>query len=318
MKSIYIIIAAVIALDSFLIFRKDKQNELGNPCSTIQSDFPIPFKDYAANFSSYCVLLPKRNVSLHVLDNQNKQATETNVFSHGLLTSTFMWQHQLKFFNDKNYRVIAFDHRGQGLSETPIGSELITPEDNYLDTVELLETLQLGKVHFIGLAMGGFVGMRLGARNSHLLKSLVLMATDSFQDVNSRSLQNEIFAFILTYFGPQTFISESLWPAFFDKEYIEKNLQLWVDFDKFNLKNNIYRTVRGIWQRAEFKELNKIQNLPVIVIHGENDVIPISSAYLVNNIKDAQFLPISNAGHFTPIEKPTEINQSILKFVKAV
>jgi len=86
MKSIYIIIAAVIALDSFLMVWKDKQNELGNPCSTIQPDFPIPFKDYAANFSSYCVLLPKRNVSLHVLDNQNKQATETIVFSHGLLT----------------------------------------------------------------------------------------------------------------------------------------------------------------------------------------------------------------------------------------
>jgi len=221
-------------------------------------------------------------------------------------------------FLQKNYRVIAFDHRGQGLSETPIGSELITPEDNYLDTVELLETLQLGKVHFIGLAMGGFVGMRLGARNSHLLKSLVLMGTDSFQ-VNSGKLQNEIYAFIINYFGPQTFLSESIWPGLFDKEYIEKNLQLWVDFDKFNLKNNIYRTVKGLLQRAEFKELNKIQNFPVIVIHGENDVIPISSAqYLVNNIKDAQFLPISNAGHFTPIEKPTEINQSILKFAKAV
>ena len=47
------------------------------------------------------------------------------------------------------------------------------------DVAALVDTLRLGPVHFVGLSMGGFVGMRLAARRPELVRSLVLLDTSA-------------------------------------------------------------------------------------------------------------------------------------------
>jgi len=74
----------------------------------------------------------------------------------------------------KQYRVIAYDHRGQGNSEVKGPYDMDTVA---LDAVELIRSLVGGPVHFIGLSMGGFVGIRLAARHPELIKSLALLET---------------------------------------------------------------------------------------------------------------------------------------------
>ena len=83
----------------------------------------------------------------------------------------------------KQYRVIAYDHRGQGSSEVggPYDMDTVAA-----DAAELIRTLVGGPVHFIGLSMGGFVGMRLAARHPELVKSLVLLETSA----NAEPLEN--------------------------------------------------------------------------------------------------------------------------------
>src|SRR3546814_10105685 len=63
------------------------------------------------------------------------------------------------------YRVIAYDHRGQGRSADDAATS-ISMETVYADAVALIEALKLGAVHFAGLSMGGFVAMRPCARRS--------------------------------------------------------------------------------------------------------------------------------------------------------
>src|SRR3546814_10884691 len=76
------------------------------------------------------------------------------------------------------YRVIAYDHRGQGRSADDAATS-ISMETVYADAVALIEALKLGAVHFAGLSMGGFVAMWLGARRPDLIRSLILMATSA-------------------------------------------------------------------------------------------------------------------------------------------
>src|SRR3546814_3434728 len=73
------------------------------------------------------------------------------------------------------YRVIAYDHRGQGRSADDAATS-ISMETVYADAVALIEALKLGAVHFAGLSMGGFVAMRLGARRPDLIRSLIRSA----------------------------------------------------------------------------------------------------------------------------------------------
>lgn len=81
-------------------------------------------------------------------------------FSHGLLMSCRMFDDQVAHFQDR-YRCIVYDHRGQGQSEvTANGYDM---ETVYADAAALITALDAAPCHFVGLSMGGFVGMRLAA-----------------------------------------------------------------------------------------------------------------------------------------------------------
>src|SRR6185312_6315936 len=90
---------------------------------------------------------------------------EAIVFSHGLLMDHTMFEHQRAAF-DSRYRVIAYDHRGQGQSADPgSGYDMETVAQ---DAADLIKSLHAAPCHFAGLSMGGFVGMRLAARHPEL------------------------------------------------------------------------------------------------------------------------------------------------------
>jgi pimeloyl-ACP methyl ester carboxylesterase len=58
-------------------------------------------------------------------------------------------------------------------------------------------------------------------------------------------------------------------------------------------------------------------NVPVLVLTASDDILtpPKYGRYLAGNLKDAHSVNIEDAGHFSPIEKPIEINNAILGFL---
>src|SRR5580765_1064358 len=104
---------------------------------------------------------------------------ETIVFSHGLFMDHSMFEPQRAAF-DKQYRVIAYDHRAQGQSQDPgRGYDMDTLSE---DAAALIQALKAAPCHFAGLSMGGFVGMRLGSRHPELVRTLTLMNTTATKE----------------------------------------------------------------------------------------------------------------------------------------
>ena len=114
----------------------------------------------------------------HIYFERSGEGDEIIVFSHGLLFNHHMWDAQVDYFKNR-FCCIAYDHRGQGLSDS-IGS--VDMDTLYEDAAALIEALSPGKpVHFVGLSMGGFVGMRLAARKPHSsinIKTLVAVGDE--------------------------------------------------------------------------------------------------------------------------------------------
>ena len=229
------------------------------------------------------------------------------LFSHGLLWSTRMFDGQIARFRDR-FRVIAWDHRGQGQSadhDAPsVPIELVTA-----DALALMDRLGLGAVHFAGLSMGGFVGMRLAARHPDRIRSLVLMETTA----DPEPLEN------VPKYGRLNFVARwiGLWPVtkpvmkiMFSKSFLadptkEAERERW---RAYLLKNRrtIVRAVQGVIEREGVaEEITRIR-APTTVLVGEEDVatVPAKAERLVSLIPDAVLERIPAAGHSSSVEQP--------------
>ncbi len=98
------------------------------------------------------------------------------VLSHSLACNLRMWDEQIEMLRDR-FRVLAFDTRGHGKSDAPGGP--YTLDDLVEDTHGLLSGLGIGKAHWVGLSMGGMIGMLYALKYPQTFESLVLCDTSS-------------------------------------------------------------------------------------------------------------------------------------------
>jgi len=111
-------------------------------------------------------LLPVDGAELHYEDTTG--GAPPILFSHGLLWNLRMFDAQVAHLSGR-YRCVAYDHRGQGQSRddgSPYDMERLTE-----DAAQVIEQLGLAPCVFVGLSMGGFVGLRLAARLPRLTTS---------------------------------------------------------------------------------------------------------------------------------------------------
>jgi 3-oxoadipate enol-lactonase len=98
----------------------------------------------------------------------------TLVLSHSLGTDLSLWSSQAGELS-KHFSVVRYDTRGQGRSSAPPGSYTIA--DLGGDVLGLLDALQLERVHFCGISMGGLVGQWLAIHAGERIDKLVLSNT---------------------------------------------------------------------------------------------------------------------------------------------
>lgn len=96
------------------------------------------------------------------------------VFSNSLGANFSMWDPQLPALSSR-FRLLRYDTRGHGQSSAPPGPYTI--ELLAGDVLHLLDALQLDRVHFCGLSMGGQTGIWLGLHAANRLHKLVLCNT---------------------------------------------------------------------------------------------------------------------------------------------
>ncbi len=101
---------------------------------------------------------------------------------HGLGSSTLDWEKQIPALAAR-YRVIVPDVRGHGRSDKP--RERYSIAGFSADLIALIEHLNLGPTHYVGLSMGGMIGFQLGVDQPQLLKSLCIV--NSAPEVKLRS-----------------------------------------------------------------------------------------------------------------------------------
>jgi 3-oxoadipate enol-lactonase len=241
---------------------------------------------------------------------------QTIVFGHGLLMDNTMWNWVAPQFTNK-FRVICFDFRGQGQSQNPgFGFEIDRLVE---DTAALIQALSSGPVHYVGLSMGGMVGMPLAARHPQLLHSLTLIDTSAQAEPWFNKIKYAVMTQIVKLFGVKPLIPSML-PLMFGKSFLknsanERLINHW-EQKLFSLSKTIIGPVSGVTQRRDISaELSKI-NCPTLIIVGEEDrTTPMHCAHHIKaNMADAELKIISECGHSSALEKPEQVVDTMKNF----
>lgn len=100
----------------------------------------------------------------------------TVVLGPSLGTTLAMWRPQVAALR-REFRVVAYDHRGHGRSPVPPGPYALG--DLAGDLLRLLDGLGLERVHLCGLSLGGMVAMRLATIAPERVDRLALLCTSA-------------------------------------------------------------------------------------------------------------------------------------------
>ena len=99
------------------------------------------------------------------------------LLSNSIGTDLSMWDPQIEAFT-QHFRVLRHDSRGHGASGVPAGPYSVDRLGR--DVIELLDSLQIGRVHFLGLSLGGMVGQWLGIHAPERIDRLILSNTSAY------------------------------------------------------------------------------------------------------------------------------------------
>jgi 3-oxoadipate enol-lactonase/4-carboxymuconolactone decarboxylase len=97
-------------------------------------------------------------------------------FSNSLGATLEMWEAQAVALSQR-YRCLRYDARGHGRSET--FDRPTTIDDLADDLAGLLDALDIGKAHVVGLSIGGMTAQALAARHPERVTTLALLASSA-------------------------------------------------------------------------------------------------------------------------------------------
>ncbi|MCB0589295.1 MAG: alpha/beta fold hydrolase [Phaeodactylibacter sp.] len=249
------------------------------------------------------------------------EGKETIIFSHGLLWSSRMFSEQIRHLGGR-YRVIAYDHRGQGRSEvTGDGYDMDTLAQ---DALGLMDALSIRRCHFAGLSMGGFVALRLAVRHPERIQSLILMETTAQPEPAENIPRYRMLKNIVRLLGPWA-VKKPVMRIMFGKAFLEdasrQPQRLQWEKELTANKRTITRAVQGVITRkgVQPESLAKIQ-CPTLIIVGDQDVatVPAKSEYMHQHIPNSRLALVPNAGHTSSVEEPEAINAAIDDFLEAI
>lgn len=242
---------------------------------------------------------------------------EAIVFSHGLLFSGEMFAAQVAVFKDR-YRCITYDHRGQG--QTPVTKDGYDMDTLTNDAAALIEKLNCAPCHFVGLSMGGFVGMRLAIRRPELLKSLTLMETSADPEPVDNVPKYKKLGIVARWLSMKLVINKVM-PIMFGQKFMNDESRAgerekWkgkiISADRVGINRAL---VGVITRKGVYEQLDKI-NTPTLIIVGNQDTatVPAKSERMHARIKNSKFVIIEGAGHSSSVEEPEQVNKAIEEF----
>ena len=232
---------------------------------------------------------------------------------HGLGSSSADWELQLPVLTPR-YRVIAVDLRGHGQSSKPVGPYSL--EMFAGDVAALIDALDIGACHVVGLSLGAMTTLELAASRPDIVRSAVVV--NSGPDFIPRTLKEKAMVWqrltLVRSVGLHRLgqlVANRTLPDGDQVELSERVASVIADNDK----GAYLASMNAIVGWSVVDRLDQIAS-PMLVVASELDYTPVESKRsIVDQAQDARMTVVPDARHLLPIEKPEEFNLILKDFL---
>ncbi|MGO4293224.1 alpha/beta fold hydrolase [Chitinophaga sp. RAB17] len=250
------------------------------------------------------------------------------VFHHGWPLSGDDWDGQMMFFLSQGYRVIAHDRRGHGRSsQTANGHDM----DTYAaDVAELTNALDLKDAIHVGHSTGGGEVIRYAAKygKGRVAKAVLISAVTPQMvktDKNPDGVPLAVFDEIRENTATQRtqYFQDFTIPFYgYNREGVKISQGVRDNWWRQGMMGAIkahYDCIKA-FSETDFTEDLKSVDIPVLVMHGEDDQIvpyPISAPKAAALLKNGKLISYPGFPHGMPTTEAATINKDLLAFIKS-
>jgi 3-oxoadipate enol-lactonase len=235
----------------------------------------------------------------------------TLMLSNSLGCTLQMWQPQMKPLTQL-FRVIRYDRRGHGKSGVPPGP--YSMERFGRDVLAILDDLNIDRVHWCGLSMGGMVGQWLGANAPDRLGKLILANTTCHYPDPTNWL-NRIQA--VRQDGLEA-VADTVIASWLTADFREREPQATAKMRAMLVASPVEgylaacEALSTLDQRALLPRITS----PTLVIAGRHDQsTPISAGELIRSRIPGAALTIIDAAHISNVEQPHAFTDTVIGFL---
>ena len=249
------------------------------------------------------------------------------VFHHGWPLSGDDWDGQMMFFLAQGFRVIAHDRRGHGRSsQAADGHDM----DTYAaDVAALTEALDLKNAIHVGHSTGGGEVIRYVAKHGkgRVAKAVLISAVTPIMAKtpnNPEGIPMSVFDEIREGTAtkrPQYFQDFTLPFYGYNRPGAKISQGIRDNWWRQGMMGGIkahYDCIKA-FSETDFTEDLKNVDIPVLVLHGEDDQIvpfPLSGAKAVKLLKNGKLISYPGFPHGMPATEAATINADLLAFLK--
>lgn len=240
------------------------------------------------------------------------------VFIHGAGDNLKMWYHQVPVFS-KNYRVITYDVRGAGGTESSSTEYSLSLFAR--DLYELMTAIPVKGDCFVGYSMGGYIALSLAIDHPEIAKALILVnSAAGLITPPQEAVQRRQANIQLLEEGNIRKVAEIMTTGSFSPGFKTKNPKEFETSLKLKLAgkpDHLARVMRAIGS-ARRLDLTRIK-CPVLIIVGEYDLyLGVDGGKRLQQEIVGSKLVILPTGHAAAMESPEMFNSAVSEFLSQI
>jgi 3-oxoadipate enol-lactonase len=237
--------------------------------------------------------------------------------THPLGVTLALWDDHVAALAER-YRVLRYDVRGHGGSEIPPGP--YTLEQMASDLFDLLDSLGIAETDFVGVSMGGLIGMTAALSRPSRIKSLVLCDTTACYGPGVRPMWEDRIR-VAESDGMTAALVDRTMAIWFTEAFRTKRPEV-VERIAAMLRKSDPRGYAAAIRAIGFVDLSErigAIRCPTLVVVGEKDpgTPPAMARAIHERIPASGFLVIPGAMHCAVVEDAGRFLPALLRFLPA-